>query len=138
MENTVSHNGKIVSVSAAHVFVKIERGDACGECKNKQFCHIGKSGDPIISIQTDDANTYSIDEEVRVIMRASLGFRAVVYAYLLPLVFLLTTFIVVSQFISSEIVQVLLALIPVVAYYIILYKIRDRLEKTFKFHVSKI
>ena len=138
MENVVSHIGKIVSLSTTHIFVKINREGACAGCKNKTSCQINQSEEPIIPVQTDEANTYSVDEEVQVIMKTSLGLKAVVYAYLLPLVFLLATFLIVSHFISSEITQILLAFVPVIAYYIILYKMRDRLEKTFQFFVSKI
>ena len=137
MENVVSHNGKIVSVSDTHVFVKINREGACEGCKNVKSCQINKSEDTIITVYTEQANVYCVDEEVLVIMKTSLGLKAVVYAYLLPLVFLLATFLIVSQFIHSEIIQILLAFIPVIVYYIILYIIRDRLEKTFQFFVAK-
>jgi len=137
MKNVVSHTGKVVSVSDTHVFVQIERGGACAGCKSRQACQMGKSENPVIAIQTLAANTYSIDEEVYVIMKTVLGLKAVLYAYVLPFVFLVAAFIVVRQFTSSEIVQVLLALLPVIVYYIILYTLRDRIESSFQFFIEK-
>ena len=137
MKDTVSHTGKVVSVSDTHVFVQIERGSACGGCKNKGFCHVGKEENQILSIPTADANHYSADEEVQILMRTSLGMRALLYAYILPLIFLLIAFLTSRHVTSSEIVQIVCALIPVIAYYFILYKMRNRLEKTFQFYVEK-
>jgi len=137
MKDIVSHTGKVVSVSDTHIFVKIERSSACAGCKNKGVCHIGESKDEIIPIKTAEANTYSSDEEVEVLMHASLGMKAALYAYLLPLILLFAAFLTARFFTSSEIIQVLCALVPVIAYYIILYKMRNRLEKTFQFYVEK-
>ena len=136
MNDVVAHKGKVISASDTHVFVQIERGGACSGCKNKQSCQIIGSKDQIISVKTDKANTYFPDEDVQVLMRTSLGMRAVLYAYVLPFVFLLATFLTVRQFISSEIVQILCAFIPVVAYYFILYKVRNKLEQTFEFFLE--
>ncbi len=138
MKEVVSHKGKVVSVSDTNVFVKIERGGSCVGCKNKGSCQMGESEEQIISVRTDEAKAYFAGEDVNVLMRASLGLKAVLYAYIIPLVFLLITFIVVRQFITSELIQILLAFIPVVVYYVILYKMRDKMDKTFQFYISKI
>ena len=138
MNEVVSHNGKVVSVSDTHVVVQIERGSACKGCVNKNICKIGDSNDHLISIKTADAKTYSLNEDVRILMRTSLGMRAVLYAYVLPFVLLLAMFLTARQFTSSEIIQVLCAFLPVIAYYIILYKIRNKMEKTFQFFLEKM
>ena len=138
MKDVVSHAGKVVSVSDTHVFVKVERGSACLGCKNKSACQIGDAKDEIMSIKTAEASSFSADEEVQVLMRTSLGMRAVLYAYLLPLVVLLAAFLAIRQFTSSEIVQVLGAFVLVAAYYFVLYKLRGRLEKRFQFFVGKM
>jgi len=137
MKNLVSHTGKVVSVSDTHVFVKIERGSACSGCKNKGACQMGENQEQIIPIKTADTSNYFANEDVHIFMRTSLGMRAVVYAYLLPFVFLLVAFLVARLFTSSEIIQVLCAFVSVIVYYVILYKMRNGLEKTFQFYVEK-
>ena len=137
MKNVVSHTGKVVSVSPTQVFVQVERNSACSGCKSKGACRIGDAKDEIIPIKTADANRYYPEEEVEVVMRTSLGMKAVWYAYILPLVFLLAVLLTVRQFTSSELAQILSAFLPVIVYYIVLYKIRDKMEQAFQFYVRK-
>jgi sigma-E factor negative regulatory protein RseC len=137
MKNLISHSGKVVSVSDTHVFVQVERNSACSGCKNKGACRIGDAKNEIISVKTADANTYSANEVVEVLMRTSLGLKAVLYAYVFPFIFLLTVLLTVRQFISSEILQVLFAFIPVIVYYIVLYHLHGKIEQSFQFNVKK-
>ena len=137
MKNADSHTGKVVLVSDTHVFVKVERGSACLGCKNKSSCQTGGAKDQVMSIKTTDANSFFADEDVEVLMRNSMGMKAVVYAYLLPFLTLLAAFLGIRQFTSSEIVQVLGAFALVAVYYFILYKMRSRLESNFQFFVRK-
>ncbi|MDR0606065.1 MAG: SoxR reducing system RseC family protein [Bacteroidales bacterium] len=136
-DHLIEQKGKVIAVSATEVSVKIERGEACAGCKNKASCQMGKSEEQIIIVGTKQANTYSIGEKVNVSMKTSLGLKAVLYAYVLPLVFLLVAFGIAYQFVASELMQIGIALLPVIVYYLILYKMRYKTEKTFQFYVSK-
>ena len=138
MGEVVNHTGKVVSVSQEEVVVQIERGGACSGCSNKKACQFGEAKDHIVAIKTQSAASYTEGEEILVSMKGSLGLKAVLYAYLLPLLLLVTTLIVFRLFIDSEALQILFALIPVVVYYLTLYKVRNRLEKKFNFHISKL
>ena len=138
MGEVVKHQGKVISVSQDEVVVKIERGGACSGCSNKKACQFGESEDHIVAIKTYDAPSYSEGEDISVSMRGSLGLKAVLYAYMLPLLLLMASFIILRLFIDSEPLQILFALIPVVIYYIVLYKLRDKLHKTFNFYISKL
>ncbi|MDR1182674.1 MAG: SoxR reducing system RseC family protein [Bacteroidales bacterium] len=138
MENVVCHKGTVISVSETEVCVKIERTEACGGCANKTSCRMGKQDEQTVTVQTKDAETYCMGEEVNISMKTSLGLKAVLYAYILPLVFLLVAFAIAHHFIASEPLQIILALFPVIVYYTILYRMRRRMEKTFQFYISKI
>jgi sigma-E factor negative regulatory protein RseC len=137
MENVIGHKGVVISVSETEVYVKIERSESCGGCKNKASCRMGKEDEQIIPIETKEANTYSAGEEVNISMKTSLGLKATLYAYLLPLALLLIVFITVYQFTSSELIQILFAFFAVILYYFLLYKMRHRMKKTFQFFISK-
>jgi sigma-E factor negative regulatory protein RseC len=138
MEHLVYHKGTVISVLGTEVCVKIEHTEACGGCANKNSCRMGKPDEQIITVKTRDARNYCKGEKVNISMKTSLGLKAVLYAYILPLVFLLAAFVIAHHFIASEPVQIILALFPVIVYYIILYKIRHKMEKTFQFYISKI
>ncbi|MDR2409988.1 MAG: SoxR reducing system RseC family protein [Bacteroidales bacterium] len=136
-KHLIEQKGKVIAVSETEVSVKIERGEACAGCKNKASCQMGKAEEQIITVATKQANTYSVGEEVNISMKTSLGLKAVLYAYVLPLVLLLVAFVMAYQFIASELMQIVIALLPVIVYYIILYRMRYRMEKTFQFYISK-
>jgi sigma-E factor negative regulatory protein RseC len=138
MEHLVEQKGKVIAVSGTEVCVKIERGEACSGCKNKASCQMGKSEEQIIAVETKQANTYSVGEEVNISMKTSLGLKAVLYAYVLPLVLLLVAFVIAYQFVTSELMQIVIALLPVIVYYLILYRMRRRMKRTFQFHISKL
>ena len=138
MGEVVYHPGKVISVSEGEVLVKIERGGACSGCSNKTACQFGDSSEHIIPIKTPYASSYTEGEDVSVSIKGSLGLKAVLYAYMLPLILLLAAFMVLRLFIASELLQISLAVIPVVMYYIGLYKLRNKLDKTFNFQISKL
>ena len=138
MGEVVNHPGKVIFVSQEEVLVKIERGGACSGCSNKKACQFGESEDHIVTVKTHNASSYTAGEDILVSMKGSLGLKAVLYAYMLPLLLLLTAFIVLRLFIDSEPLQILFALIPVVIYYVVLYKLRNKLDKKFNFYISKL
>jgi Positive regulator of sigma E activity len=138
MGEVVKHRGKIISVSQEEVLVKIERGGACSGCSNKKACQFGESEEHVVVVKTHDASSYIEGEDVSVSLKGSLGLKAVLYAYILPLLLMMATFVVVRLFIFSEPLQILFALIPVVIYYTVLYKLRDKLDNTFNFYISKL
>ena len=137
MGEVVNHPGKVISVSQEEVLIKVERGGACSGCSNKKACQFGESEDHIVAVKTNDASSYCEGEDVSVSLKGSLGLKAVLYAYMLPLLLLMTAFIVLRLFIDSELLQILFALIPIVIYYFALYKLRNKLDKKFNFHISK-
>ena len=138
MGEVVYHPGKVISVSQGEVLVKIERGGACSGCSNKTACQFGDSKEHIITIKTPYASSYTEEEDVSVSIRGSLGLKAVLYAYMLPLILLLAAFMVFRLFFASELLQISLAVIPVVIYYLCLYRLRNKLDKTFNFQISKL
>lgn len=138
MKEVVNHVGKIVSATQNEVLVQVERGGACAGCSNKTACMFGDSTTQVIPIKTSHASSYVAGEEVTVSIQGSSGLKAVWYAYILPFILLITTFILVRLFIDSEPLQILFAFVPVALYYFILYKTRDKMDRKFNFSISKI
>ncbi len=137
MREVINHAGKVVSISQNEVQVRVERGGACAGCSNKTACMFGDSTTQIIPIKTSLAPSYAIGEDVIVSIKGSSGLKAVWYAYVIPFLLLIVTFIIIRMFLDSEPLQILLALIPMVSYYIILYKMKDKMDRKFNFSISK-
>ncbi len=71
-----------------------------------------------------------------VTINESLGFLAVVWAYLLPAVLLLGTIIPLLIVLNNELLAVSISLAVVALYYGILYLFRHRLQKKFTFDIE--
>ncbi len=70
-------------------------------------------------------------------MEPSMGLRAVLYGYLLPLGVLMATIILVYLLSGSEALSALLGIGVLVPYYAGLYFMNDRLSRSFRFRVRK-
>ena len=91
-----------------------------------------------MTIKDKNHQNYAIGEKVNVSINTSLGMKAVLLAYILPLLVLMLSLAVGFNCFSSELLQVAAALIPTVLYYIILYRFRRRIEQQFQLTVSKL
>ena len=76
-------------------------------------------------------------DQVTLFMKRSLGMKAVFLGYILPFLIVLISLIIFSLIIDNEGVAGLLSLAIVVPYYLILYRFRDDLKKTFEFSIQK-
>ncbi|MDR0368061.1 MAG: SoxR reducing system RseC family protein [Bacteroidales bacterium] len=138
MKEIIHHTGKVIAVLPNEVRVEVERGDACASCTNKTSCMFGNTTTQIIPIKTPFASSFSEGEAVVVSMETSSGLKAVWYAYLIPFILLVASFVVFRCLFRSEPLQILLTLLFVAVYYFILYKTKNRMDKKFRFFVSKL
>ena len=127
-----------MAVAQGEISVLIERGDACAHCESKKNCAIMTATNQTMRIKDKNCHNYSVGEQVKVSINTSLGMKAVLLAYVLPLFVLMLSLGVGFGCFASELLQVATALIPTVFYYIILYRFRHRIEQNFKFAVSKL
>jgi len=70
-------------------------------------------------------------------LEPSMGLRAVLYGYLIPLGVLMSTIILVYLLSESEALSALLGIAVLVPYYGGLYLMKDRLSRSFRFRVRK-
>jgi sigma-E factor negative regulatory protein RseC len=68
-------------------------------------------------------------------MEKTMGNKAVLYAYFLPFVILLTTLIVMLSIFHNEAVAGLTSLAILIPYYFILFLQRDKIKKKFTFRI---
>ncbi len=129
--------GKIVAISAQTVHVEILLKEACQQCKSKSACMAFNTQERIIDITCYNPQDYQVGEIVDVKMDTVLGFKAVVYAYVLPMVLLLIVMVVGSHFLKHQLWVACWAVLAVVLYYLILYILRRKINQKFKFYIEK-
>ena len=76
-------------------------------------------------------------DQVEVVMRESQGFRAVLYSYVLPFVWMGLVILVTVLIQTSEAITGLAALASIGVYYLVLYQFRQLITKKFEFEVRK-
>jgi sigma-E factor negative regulatory protein RseC len=135
--NTVVHAGTVAAVFESGVDVAIVSEAACGNCRMKNACGMEETADKTVTVFTPDAGLFHVGEPVEVLMKPSMGYRAIAIAYLLPVIVVLTALTVLVRSGVSELVAALGALGFLAIYYMVIYRFRDRLGREIRFEIRK-
>jgi sigma-E factor negative regulatory protein RseC len=133
---TIIHPGIIESIHGDKVSVRILSQSACSSCHAKGACTIADVEEKIIEADLDPSDKRKAGDQVMVRMEESLGRKAVLMGYVLPLVVLLASIIVFLSLLKHEGLAALLSILMLVPYYLTLYLFRKRLQKEFRFKIQ--
>lgn len=134
---TVRHEGEIISITPQVVTVKIESSSLCAACHAKGACTAADKAEKII----EAVNLYNlkleVGEHVSVTMKRSLGMRAVVISYVVPLIILLFLLLTLHVLQLGELWTGLISLVGVGLYYLGLFLFKKRIASDFVFTIDK-
>ena len=137
MADIIKHRGIVEKVEGSHVVVRIVQTSACAACSAKGLCNASESKEKQIDVYEVNAS-YRIGEEVVLIGTTSMGMRAVALAFGVPLLLLILALFVTMRVTDGDaLVSSLVALLAVVPYYLVIYFMKDKLNKTFSFTIEK-
>lgn len=137
MADIIKHRGIVEKVEGAHVVVRIVQTSACAACSAKGLCNASESKEKQIDVFEAGAS-YRIGEEVVLCGSTSMGMRAVFLAFGIPMLLLLFALFVSMQVTDGDaLVSSLVALFAVVPYYLVIYFMKDKLNRTFSFTIEK-
>lgn len=136
-EKSVSHKGTIVEISGNNIKVEILNKSMCAACHAKGFCSAGDAKDKIIDVLYYNNGEYAVGDVVEVVMRKSMGFKAVWISYVIPLAILLIFLLTLQTAGFSELQAGVGALLAVSLYYIGVYLLRGKLADKFIFTIAK-
>ncbi len=135
IKDEIQHPGVIESVSKDKIEVNILAQSACSSCHAKGMCSVSEMENKIIEVNRTPDFDYKVGDQVTVYMRKSLGPKAVLLGYFYPFLIVLLTLIVLISVTGNEGLSALIAFLLLVPYYFILYKMKDKLSKTFEFKI---
>ncbi len=136
-ENLIEHNGKIVNVvDGGLAQVVIDAKSACAGCHAKSACGLADLKKKVIDVNVGDGD-YKKGDEVTVVLKQKMGFVAVFYAYVLPLILIVLSLAMSNIFSKGDVFAGMLAIVVFIVYYILLYLCRNRLSKYFVFELKK-
>lgn len=133
----IIHPGIIESINEDKVSVRILAKSACSSCHAKGACTMADVEEKIVEIENDHSISLSTGEQVMVTMEESLGRKAVLLGYVLPLIVLLVSIVVFLSLMKHEGLAALLSLMMLVPYYLALYLFRKKLRKEFRFRIQE-
>ncbi len=133
----IEHEGIIEKISGDQITVRIVQKSACSACHAKGACMAADSKEKLVNI-SDSSGQFYEKEKVIIEGKESMGYSAVLWAFVIPLIILILTLILsLNYFKLSETEAALSSIIALVPYYLILYLFRNKMANTFKFNIKK-
>ena len=136
MKEQVKHTGKVVSMTPQLTTVQIVSHSACSSCRAAGLCGLSEYTEKAIQVPTDPYAAYGVGDEVQVVLKASMGMKAVWLAYFLPLVILLAVALGLIALGVSEVVSGLSGIAAVGVYYLGLWLFREKLQDEYVFTIQ--
>lgn len=136
MQNTIEHQGVIISIDGKVAHVKIEQTSACASCHVKSVCGASEKSEKIIDANLLDTSL-KIGDQAIVIGQKSLGIQAVLLAYVLPFIVIVSMLFIVNIFTTNELVIGTCALASLIPYFAILRLMRNKIQAKFQFYAIK-
>ena len=134
--NTIEHQGVIIAIEDNIAHVKIEQTSACASCHVKEMCGASEKTEKIIDAHIVD-NTLKIGDQVTIIGQKSLGFQAILLAYVLPFVIIIVALFIVNIFTTNEVIMGTCALASLIPYFAILRLMRNKIQAKFQFYAIR-
>ena len=134
-EEEILHSGRIVEMTPQTISVEIISESACASCHAASLCRMSESKTTIVEGPAQLG--YEPGEEVWVIMKKSMGIKAVTLGYVFPLAILVGVLMGCLVSGANEITSGLLAIGAVAVYYIVLWLRRDKLRNEYTFYIKK-
>ena len=133
---SISHRGRIVRVTPEVTTVEIISSSACAACHASGVCGMSEYTKKAIEVRTRAWDSFEPGQEVNVVLKASMGHKAVWLAYVVPLLVLLAVLLGSLALGAGELAAGLGGIVGVGLYYLFLWLFRDRLRNEYVFAIE--
>ncbi|MDD4671562.1 MAG: SoxR reducing system RseC family protein [Bacteroidales bacterium] len=134
---TVDHHGSVQEVTTNNITVKIISQSACAACHAKGACGLSDTTEKIVVVHKPN-HGYTVGQDVKVILRQSLGFKALTLGYLFPFLLMVLVLIMLTVLGVGELKAGLLSLATLVPYYIVLHLFNSKISRLLTFDIESI
>lgn len=133
---SVEHGGIVENITDDVVRVGFLSHSSCASCHAKGACSLSDVENKYVEVK--NTNDYKVGEDVTIMLEQTMGFKALWYGYMIPLLILVLGVIVVSAITGRDGLAGLIALGLLFPYYFGLYLFRSALKNKFEFRLKKI
>lgn len=136
INSIVQHSGVVQYISDNILEIRIISESACSSCKSKKICSISEIKEKMIYVNSPD-NSIKVGDVVNVFLQEKDGAIAVIFAYVVPFLVMVTILGLGYHRISEPILG-LLVLLSLAIYFLVLYLFRHQFSKRVNFKVEKL
>lgn len=136
MEHRISHEGIITNINNDSIEIKILSKSACASCNIKSACNMSEMQEKIITIPAPKDKNLSIGQEVKISMGLGQANKAVIFAYVIPVVTLISMIFIFNALKIEEGINALLSISSLLPYYLILFLFRKKLKRKFEYEIQ--
>lgn len=133
----ITQRGKIVDITPEFTTVDIISESACASCHARSLCSLSESKSKSITVPTRGWDNFEPGDEVDVVLKATMGYKAVWLAYVVPLFVLLAVLLCLLKLGRGELLSGLVAIGSVGIYYLVIWLFRGRLQNEYIFNIKK-
>ena len=137
-ENMICKEGIVRAVHGDTIDVEITVSSACAGCHAKSICIPSEQRQETVPAVVPAGLTFQVGERVNLIMRGRAGGKAVLIAYVIPFLVLITAFLVCNLLFHNELLSVFVCVLFLVVYFLILKKQSHKIDQKFTFYAAKI
>ena len=136
MSESVSHKGKVIKMTPQLTTVSILQHGACSACHAAGLCGMADLAEKTVEVATDPYASYGVGDEVEVLLKASMGMKAVWLAYFIPLLIVVAVILGLVALGVGEVAAGVSGLGALAVYYFMLWLFRDRLKNEYIFTIK--
>ena len=136
MSESVSHKGKVIKMTPQVTTVSILQHGACSACHAAGLCGMADLAEKTVEVATDPYASYGVGDEVEVLLKASMGMKAVWLAYFIPLRIVVAVILGLVALGVGEVAAGVSGLGALAVYYFLLWLFRDRLKNEYIFTIK--
>ena len=134
----IEHEGVIHEIGENILKVHFIMESSCSGCHAKGVCNLEERNGEILEVKKKAHEVYEKGEKVKIVIRESLGLKAVLIAYLIPFMIVMVSLFTFVEILQNEIKAGIISLILLVPYYLLVYFYRSRIKKEIDFTIEKI
>jgi len=137
MSNRISHSGVIQSIKDGCIKVQIVQTSACAACKVASHCNAAESKVKIVDVLRNDTKGFEVGQKVTVWASKDVANRALLLGFGIPFLLLICMLMIALKLSDNDGVAALAAIGSLVPYYLLLWRLRGKIQQQISFNLEE-
>ena len=136
MGEHISHPGVVVGINDKEIEIEILSSSMCGSCGIKSACGMSEMQEKRVTVPKPADKEFIVGQPVKIVMNASQGNKAALFAYFIPAFLLVAIIVILSNLSIKEWLAALVGIGVIAVYYLVLYFFRNKLRDSFTYEIK--